>query len=141
MYPAGSREGRQAPGSMAGDRLGSSGAEAGAEPHSCRRRGVHQTTGSMGGLFPSQDTMKNLSTRENPSKRQCPSLCLWAGLAQVDSAGAEATGEKRVPRAGEHPAAGSLLRMLAGNGRCNSKAEEILENQLNCCLKVFGKTL
>ena len=128
MYPAGSREGRQAPGSMAGDPLGSSGAEAGAEPHSCRRRGAHQTTGSMGGLLPSLGTIKALSTRENPSKRRCPSLCLWARLAQVGPAGAEATGEERVPRAGKRPAAGSLLRMLAGCGRCNSKAEEILEH-------------
>ena len=127
MYPAGSREGRQAPGSMAGHPLGSSRAEAGAEPHSCRRRGAHQTTGSMGGLFPLLGTMKGLSTRESPSKQQCPSLCLWAGLAQVDSAGAEATGGERVPQANKRPAAGSLLKMLAGSGRCNSEAEEILE--------------
>ena len=119
MYPAGSREGRQAPGSMAGDPLGSSGAEAGADPHSCHRRGAHQTTGSMGGLFPSLGTMKGLSTRENPSIRQCPRLCPWAGLAQVGSAGVEATGEERVPRAGKRPAAGILLRMLVGSGRCN----------------------
>ena len=127
MFPAGSREGRQAPGSMTGDPLGSSRAEAGADPHSCRRRGAHQTTGSMGGLMPSLGIMKGLNTRKNPSKRQCPSLCLWAGSAQVGSAGAEATGEERVPRAGKRPAAGSLLRMLAGSGRCNSEAEEILE--------------